>query len=151
MALERGRPQVYSVSQQYFDLMHVQAPTVTDGLLLPWNTGETEGTIWILAHGREEAFDPEDCRMMRALANFAAAGVRLQHQQKLLMEQARAAGKTAMASSLAHQINNPLQGLMQTVFLFGRGGPDSDVFAQQAMKDISGLSDLVKRLLSVPE
>jgi hypothetical protein len=53
-----------------------------------------------------------------------------------------------MAHSLAHQINNPLQGLMQTVFLTGRGGAESDVFAQQAMGDLIKLSDLVKQLLS---
>jgi nitrogen-specific signal transduction histidine kinase len=85
---------------------------------------------------------------MQALANFAATGVRLQQQQSLLMEQARTAAASAMANNLAHQINNPLQGLMQTVFLFGRGGADSGAYAQQAMGDVSRLSDLVKRLLS---
>src|ERR1700728_1121527 len=103
-----------------------------------------------MAHGRKEAFDREDSQMMQVLANFAATGVRLQQQQKLLMEQARTAATAAMANDLAHQINNPLQGLMQTVFLFGRGGADSGVFAQQAMGDIVRLSDVVKRLLSFP-
>jgi len=37
---------------------------------------------------------------------------------------------------------------MQTVFLFGRGGAESGAFAQQAMEDIVGLSDLVKGLLA---
>ena len=87
---------------------------------------------------------------MEALANFAATGVRLQHQQRLLMEQARTAAAAAMANELAHQINNPLQGLMQTVFLFSRGGTESGALAQQAMGDIVRLSDLVKRLLSFP-
>jgi nitrogen-specific signal transduction histidine kinase len=130
--------------------MGIQAPTVTDGLLLPWQTDETRGTIWIMAHGRAEAFDREDCKMMQALANFAATGVKLQQQQSLLMQQARITAATEMANDLAHQINNPLQGLMQTVFLFGRGGAESNVFAQQAMGDIVRLSDLVKRLLSFP-
>jgi nitrogen-specific signal transduction histidine kinase len=88
--------------------------------------------------------------MMQALANFAATGVKLQQQQSLLMQQARITAATEMANDLAHQINNPLQGLMQTVFLFGRGGAESNVFAQQAMGDIVRLSDLVKRLLSFP-
>jgi nitrogen-specific signal transduction histidine kinase len=104
-----------------------------------------------MAHGREEAFDGEDCRMMQALANFAATGVRLQQQQKLLMEQAGIAAETAMANRLAHQINNPLQGLMQTVFLFGRGDEERGVFAQQAMGEVEKLSNVVKRLLSFSE
>jgi hypothetical protein len=125
LTLERGRPQIFRVTQRFFDLMGIAAPTVTDGILLPWHAEETRGTIWIMAHGRVEAFDGEDCKMMQALANFAATGVTLQHQQKLLMEQARTAAAAAMANELAHQINNPLQGLMQTVFLFARGGTES--------------------------
>jgi nitrogen-specific signal transduction histidine kinase len=101
--------------------MGIEGTTVTDGILLPWHAEETRGTIWILAHGRAEAFDGEDCNMMQALAN-----------------------------ELAHQINNPLQGLMQTVFLFARGGTESGALAQQAMEDIVRLSDLVKQLLSFP-
>jgi DNA-directed RNA polymerase specialized sigma24 family protein len=150
LTLERGRPQIFRVTQRFFDLMGIAAPTVTDGILLPWHAEETRGTIWIMAHGRAEAFDGEDCKMMQALANFAATGVTLQHQQKLLMEQARTAAAAAMANELAHQINNPLQGLMQTVFLFARGGTESGALAQQAMGDIVRLSDLVKRLLSFP-
>jgi DNA-directed RNA polymerase specialized sigma24 family protein len=150
LTLERGRPQIFRVTQRFFDLMGVQAPTVTDGILLPWHAEETRGTIWIMAHGRAEAFDGEDCKMMEALANFAATGVRLQHQQRLLLEQARTAAAAAMANELAHQINNPLQGLMQTVFLFARGGTESSALAQQAMGDIVRLSDLVKRFLSFP-
>jgi DNA-directed RNA polymerase specialized sigma24 family protein len=148
LTLELGRPQIFRVTKRFFDLMGVQAPTVTDGMLLPWQAEETRGTIWIMAHGRTEAFDAEDCEMMQALSNFAATGMRLQRQQKLLLEQARTTGATAMAHSLAHQINNPLQGLMQTMFLAGRGGAESDVFAQQAMGDLIKLSDLVKQLLS---
>jgi DNA-directed RNA polymerase specialized sigma24 family protein len=148
LTLQRGRPQIFRVTQRFFDLMGVQAPTVTDGILLPWEAEETRGTIWIMAHGRTEAFDGADCRMMQALANFAATGVRLQHQQRLLMDEARTAGAAAMANELAHQINNPLQGLMQTVFLFARGGAESGALAQQAMGDIVRLSDLVKRSLS---
>ena len=150
LTLERGRPQIFRVTQQFFDRMGVQAPVVTDGILLPWQVEETRGTIWIMAHGRTEAFDRADCKMMQVLANFAATGVRLQRQQKLLMDQARNASAAAMANNLAHQINNPLQGLMQTVFLLTRGGAETSVFAQQAMGDLARLSDLVKRLLSFP-
>jgi len=150
LTLERGRPQLFQVAQRFFDRLHLEAPTVTDGLLLPWEAGETRGTIWIMAHGRDEAFDMEDCKAMQSFAKFAATGVRLQQQQKLLIKQARTSAELTMANRLAHQINNPLQGLIQTVYLFGRGGEESGVFAQQAMADVIKLSELVKGLLSVP-
>lgn len=151
VTLERGSPQLFRVTKRFFDLMGIEAPTVTDGMLLPWQVGDTRGTIWIMAHGRDEAFDGEDCRMMQALANFAATGVRLEQQQTLLMEHARTAAEVALANKLAHQINNPLQALMQTVFLVGRGGEESGAFAQQAMGDVVKLSGVVKRLLTPPE
>jgi len=72
-------------------------------------------------------------------------------EQRLLMEKARTAVAAAMANNLAHQINNPLQGLMQTVFLVSRGGAETGVYAQQAMGDLARLSDLVQRLLSFPD
>ena len=151
VTLERGRPQIFRVTQRFFDLMGVQAPTVTDGLLLPWQVGETRGTIWIMAHGRDEAFDKEDCRIMEALAKFAATGVGLQQQQRLVVEQARTAAEAAMANSLAHQIIEPVQGLMLHVSLFREGGAQSQAVAQQAMGDVLRLSDLVKELLTFPK
>ena len=39
MCLERGRPQLFRVTQRFFDLMGIEAPTVTDGILLPWEEG----------------------------------------------------------------------------------------------------------------
>lgn len=146
VTLARARPQIFRVSQRFFDLMGIQAPTVTDGLLLPWQTGETRGTIWIMAHGREEAFDGEDARMMQVLADFAATGVKLQHKRKLLLEEARTAGEAAMANSLAQLLREPLHELMQTVCRFSEENEESDAVAQQALGNLSKFSDLVQRL-----
>ncbi len=152
ICLERGRPQLFRVSQQFFDLMGVQAPTVTDGILLPWQVEETRGTIWIMAHGRQEAFDESDCRMMQALAKFVAMGVRQQRQQKLLLKQTRIAAAASMANDLAHKINNPLQGLTNILYLAAEGQPggDSKTLAQLATGDLQKLSALVKKLLELP-
>lgn len=152
ICLERGRPQLFRVTQRFFDLMGVEAPTVTDGILLPWETEETRGTIWIMAHGRTEAFDGEDARMMQVLANFAAMGVRQQRQRKLLMEQAKVAAAAAMANDLAHKINNPLQSMTNIVYLAaeGKSGMDAKVLARELSEHIERLSVLVGKLLELP-
>ncbi|MDW5265587.1 MULTISPECIES: GAF domain-containing protein [Acidobacteriaceae] len=152
VCLERGRPQLFRVTQRFFDLMGVDAPTVTDGLLLPWETEETRGTIWIMAHGRTEAFDGDDSRMMQVLANFAAMGVRQQRQQKKLMEQASATAAAAMANDLAHKINNPLQSMTNIVYLAaeGKGGGDAKALAQELSEHVERLSVLVEKLLELP-
>jgi hypothetical protein len=150
--LERGSPQLFRVSQPFFDLLGIEAPLVTDGILLPWKAEETRGTIFIMAHGRSEAFDQDDCRMMKVLADFAAMGVRHQSQQKLLLEQAGAAAATEMANKLAHEINNPLQGLTNVLYLAAEAkeATDARAVARQAFGDLEKLSSLVKKLLALP-
>jgi signal transduction histidine kinase len=151
ICLERGRPQLFRVSQRFFDLMGVEAPTVTDGLLLPWQAEETRGTIWIMAHERAEAFDGGDCRMMRVLADFAAMAVRHERQQRALMSQASAAAAAGMANQLAHEINNPLQSLTNLVYLAAQGGKgdDAKLLAVELSDHILRLSVLVSKLLAL--
>ncbi|HEY1987157.1 MAG TPA: GAF domain-containing protein [Terracidiphilus sp.] len=151
VCLERGRPQRFRVGQRFFDLMGIEAPLVTDGILLPWQVEEMRGTIFIMAHGREEAFDQDDCSTMQVLADFAAMGVRQQRQQKLLLERASAKAAAAMANDLAHQINNPLQGLTNLLYLAAEG-PDGDEareLARRAFGDLERLSALVRKLLAL--
>lgn len=152
VCLERGRPQLFRVGQRFFDLMGIVAPLVADGILLPWQAGGTRGTIFVMAHDRTEAFDLEDCRIMQVLADFAAMGVRQQRQQELLLKQASAAAAAAMANELAHEINNPLQGLTNLLYLAAEGyhGEAAQAMGQQAFADLERLSGLVRELLALP-
>ncbi len=152
VCLERGRPQVFRVGQRFFDIMGIDAPLVTDGILLPWQIDETRGTIFVMAHGRTEAFDEEDSRTMQVLANFAAMAIKQQKQQKLIVEQARAAAAATMANELAHKINNPLQSLTNILFLAAQGhhGEDGKAVGREALGDLERLSSLVKKLLALP-
>jgi signal transduction histidine kinase len=163
LCIERGQPQILRVSKPFFDLLGVEALTITDGILLPWQVEETRGTIWIVAHGRIEAFDSNDLRLMQSLATFAAMGVRQRRLQDKLIEQARVSAAAAMANELAHQINNPLQSLTNLLYLASedRESNSSDVsdnptrgdaktLARQASGDLHKLSSLVKKLLTLP-
>jgi len=152
VCLERNRPQRFLVNQNFFDLMGVTAPVVTDGILLPWQADGARGTIWVMAHNRDEAFDREDLRLMGVLADFAAMAIRQQRQQEALLEQATAAAAGAMANRLAHQINNPLQSLTNLVFLASQGshGEGSKQLADEIAPNLDRLSGLVRRLLALP-
>jgi len=151
ICLERGRPQLFRVGKKFFDIMGITAPLVTDGILLPWEVGEIRGTIFIMAHQREEAFDLSDCRVMEILADFAAMGVRHRLQQKQLMEKTAVAAAAAMANKLAHRINNPLQSLTNVLYLasVGHNGEEAKIVGQQALGDLSRLSELVTKLLAL--
>jgi GAF domain-containing protein len=152
ICLQRGRPQLFRVSQRFFDLMGIQAATVTDGILLPWQVDGLQGTVWIMAHGRTTAFDAEDLKLMQVLAEFAAMGIRQQRQQKLLVDKASAAAAAAMADELAHKINNPLQSLTNILYLAAEGhnGESARAVGRQALGDLQRLSTLVKQLLELP-
>ncbi len=152
VCLERGGPQLFRVSQRFFEILGVEAPPVTDGLLLPWQAGETEGTIFIMAHGRIEAFDAQDCGIMQMLADFAVLATRRKQQQQALMEQAIAKAAAAMANDLAHQINNPLQSLTNLVYLVTESEEPASpkLFRQEMQDDLKRLNALVKNLLVLP-
>ena len=152
ICLDRGKPQHFRVSQSFFDLMGISGPLVTDGLLLPWQTEDSRGTIWIMAHDRMEAFDLEDCRIMQIFAEFAALAHRHGHQHRALVRHAASAAAVAMANTLAHEINNPLQCLTNIVYLAAEApdGSDGKELAKQLSGDLGRLSRLVGELLALP-
>jgi hypothetical protein len=152
LCLERGHPQHFTVAKKFFDILGVEAPLVTDGILLPWKAEETRGTIFVMAHGRTEAFDANDARLMTMLADFAAMGYRQQKQQAKIIAQERAAGAAQMAHKLAHEINNPLQSMTNIAYLVEQGGTEQDpkMLGRKLSKDIHRLSGLVGEILSLP-
>jgi DNA-directed RNA polymerase specialized sigma24 family protein len=150
ICLERGKPQLFRVRQRFFDIMGIDAPLVTDGILLPWQVEETRGTIFIMAHGRTEAFDRDDGQMMRVLADIAAMAIRHQRQQQVLLQQARTAAAAAMANKLAHKINNPLQSIINASYLVAKGQSveDTKVLGREMSDELSRLSTLVNESLA---
>jgi GAF domain-containing protein len=81
-----------------------------EALLLPWEVGGYPvGTLWIVAHNEQRKFDREDVRVMQCLATFASGAIRL---KETLLEAQRALAAVHMVASMAHHINNPLQGAM---------------------------------------
>jgi hypothetical protein len=152
ICLERGRPQLFRVGRKFFEIMGVDAPLVSDGLLFPWQVESMRGTIFVMAHGREQAFDAEDCRIMQTLSDFAGMAMRQQLQQRRLVEQAGAAAAAAMANRLAHRINNPLQSLTNILYMASEGYSELDAKAlgQQAAGDLERLSTTVQQLLALP-
>jgi len=152
LCLERGHAQHFTVSQKFFDILGVEAPLVTDGILLPWTVEGTRGTIFVMAHDRTEAFDDNDARLMNMLADFAAMGYKQQKQQARLIAQERAAAAAQMANRLAHEINNPLQSITNAAYLVAEVTADQDtkMLCRDLSNNIRRLSALVKELLALP-
>jgi hypothetical protein len=151
VCLDRGHAQHFTVSKRFFDILGVEAPLITDGILLPWTAEETRGTIFVMAHGRTDAFDVNDTRLMTMLADFAAMGYRHRKQQARLIAQERAEAAAQMANQLAHQINNPLQSMTNAAYLLAESSDaESRTLGRAFSNDVARLSDLVKQILSLP-
>lgn len=148
VALDRNRPQHFRVDQRFFSLLGVVADPVLDGLLLPWNVNDTHGTIFITSSTSTTQFDSQDARVMQILADFAATALRQSQHQQALLKQTENVAAGAMANVMAHQINNPLQSLTNSLFLL-QDSPDaeSSAHAAIALGELERLSRLVKELL----
>ena len=151
LTLDRGRPQHFLVDQRFYSLLGVTADPILDGLLLPWKVGNTVGTIFVVSHTSERAFDANDARVMQILADFAATAVLQQKQQTDMVDRARDDAAGNMAHRLAHRINNPLQSLTNTLFLLQEQVDPEATSAQARManEELGRLSGVVRDLLAV--
>ena len=74
--LDRGVPQLYQVSDPYYNFLGVTAEPILDGILIPWRSDHVQGTIWLVSHQSREAFNRADYELMRELADAVADGIR---------------------------------------------------------------------------
>jgi hypothetical protein len=80
--LSAGRPQRYRVTKPYYDFLGVVAEPINDGLLIPWTSDESRGTIWAISQGSAETFGPDDYKLLNTLADFAGISVRLAERER---------------------------------------------------------------------
>ena len=147
--LDTGRPQLYRVTRPYYDFLGVIADPIQDGILIPWEAGETRGTLWAVAHNSAEAFEPQDYELLKSLSDFAAIILRHQAAEKQARHLERVEASSARAHQMAHQINNPLQSLTNTMFLARQGGPDAQTYVESAFEQLNRLSERVRKLLAL--
>lgn len=147
--LDSGRPQLYRVTKPYYDFLGVTAEPITDGILIPWEADSIRGTIWAVAHTSAEAFDLQDYQLLKSLADYVGIILRQRASDEKARLAAKAEASVARANKMAHQINNPLQSLTNTLYLARKGGPEAQVFVEYACDELAALSERVRRLLEL--
>ena len=70
--LDRGMPQLYQVHDPYYNFLGVTAEPILDGILIPWRAAKSQGTLWLVSHQTNLAFDMSDYKLIRTIANFAS-------------------------------------------------------------------------------
>ena len=149
--LDRKAPQLYRVTKPYYDYLGIEALPITDGILIPWVVEATRGTIWCVSHRSREAFDLGDYHLLSCLADFASLVLRHQSADLILRQGERQAAYAMIVNELAHRINNPLQGLTNTLYLATNERQDPRPHLQQAVEELNRLSSLVKEYLRLSQ
>lgn len=147
--LDLGRPQLYSLTKPYYDFLGVNAEPITEGILIPWEADGIRGTIWVISHQRGEVFERQDYELVKSLADFIAITMRQRKMDEKAREAAKAKASADRAHQIAHEINNPLQKLTNTIFLAQRREPDSGKYLDVAANELTALSERVKELLAL--
>jgi hypothetical protein len=147
--LDSGRAQLYRVTKPYYDFLGVTAEPITDGILIPWEADGIRGTIWAVSHISAAAFDLQDYRLLRSLADYVGIILRQRASDERARLAAQAEASAARAHTMAHQINNPLQSLTNTLYLARKGGPETQGFIEVACEELTALSERVRRLLEL--
>ncbi len=137
-----GRPDRFYTSLQHFTLRFEEL------LVVPWQLGSgRRGAVWIAAHSPGRHFDLEDLRMMESLARFANVGMQRSQLEESRRSHEAYASAARVANELAHEINNPLQALINSLHLASLAGEDEHLL--QARLQAMRLARLVQGGLNV--
>ena len=149
LCLARDVPQIFSVDKPYYDLIGVPPMPFTDGLLIPWHADGVDGTLWVIPSTEGPLLDTDDLRLLSSFANMAALAVRINGQQQRLHECDIISSGAQMANRLAHEINNPLQSLTNTLYLAAQNSiqTKAEPYVDLALVELKRLSGLVEQLL----
>lgn len=130
VCIDEGLPQLMYLPDRCFPALCAEPPFV-EALLIPFAVeGQTIGTVWVVAHSDERKFDADDERIVRTLANFAAAG----WQQWKAREVAEAANhrKDDFLAMLGHELRNPLSAIAAATAILERSDGRAELIKQAA-------------------
>lgn len=131
--LDRNAAMLFTHWELRYPYLAAATPLADEGLLAPFYVkGKAVGTIWAIAHTERRRFDAEDLRLLQSLGQFASAAYqavetneelkieiaarkseRRYHEVRMDLAHAnRVAVIGQMSASIAHEVNQPLTGVL---------------------------------------
>ena len=115
-------------------------------LVIPWELSSgRKGAIWVALHDRHRHLDQEDLRLVTALGIFANHALERSVSENTRRSSATLASAARVANHLAHEINNPLQALINSLYLASPGCEDRHLVEARLQAD--RLARLVRPVL----
>jgi signal transduction histidine kinase/ActR/RegA family two-component response regulator len=106
VCIDENATQLMHLPDRHFPALRAE-PRFVEALLIPFQVrGRPVGTVWVVSHTYSRKFDREDERVVRTLAQFAAAGWQLWNA----LEAAEEANhrKDDFVAMVGHELRNPL-------------------------------------------
>jgi signal transduction histidine kinase len=100
ITIDRDATQLMYLPERFFPALKIEPPIV-EALLVPFHVQDQPvGTVWVVTHSDDRKFDREDERIIKTLANFAAAGWQLWKARRTA---------EALANSTKHDLVNSIE------------------------------------------
>jgi len=146
--VDRQQTQLFRRPERFYTGLLREMRNFEELLVVPWQLSSgRRGTIWIASHEPSKHFDPEDLRLLKALGNFTRFALQRNGSEESLRSCEALASATRLANKLAHEINNPLQALMNSLYLVLPSVHDEHLL--QACVQARRLAELVQSVLEV--
>jgi signal transduction histidine kinase len=107
-------------------------PRFVEVLLIPFQVhGRPVGTVWIVSHSDERKFDREDERVVRTLAQLAAAAWQLWNALEAAEDANRR--KDDFVAMVGHELRNPLAAICNAAHILQEDDPTGHAIAVQVV------------------
>lgn len=131
VCIDENVTQLMSLPDRHFPALRAE-PRFVEALLVPFEVrGRPVGTVWIVSHSDERKFDREDERVVRTLAQLAAAGWQLWNALEAAEDANR--GKDAFVAMVAHELRNPLAAICNAAHTLQEVDPAGHATAVQVV------------------
>lgn len=165
--LDQNRTLLFRHFERRYPYLVPVIPAAEECLLVPFYVaGKAVGTIWAIMHSTRRKFDAEDERIMTSLGKFTASAYQALTQIEALKVQvyerekaeaevrvARAVSLGTLAASIAHELNQPLSGIVTNASTCRRmlaAAPPNIQGALEALRrtsrDANRASEVISRL-----
>lgn len=148
LVVKRGAAQLFQRPSRFYRGLFGLPAMIMEGLLVPWEVeGKILGAIWIMSHTKDKNFDGEHLRLTRSLAAFTTQALRIVEAEKSKRERESYRSAAAVANQLAHELNNPLQALTNTLALLDQKRNAKVI--RVARQQLDRMINLVKTILEL--
>ena len=118
LVISRGAPQLFHRPSKFYRGLYGLPAMIMEALVVPWEEdGKITGAIWLMTHRQGRKFTEEDVRLTRSLMTFSSLAMNMERKEKTKRELESYRSAAAVANQLAHELNNPLQALTNTLML----------------------------------